>query len=185
MVYRYIIMPLCGPTCKMVLARIQFRLNSKLDPSVAKVTKHLPYVWEYHMWHKWSLSKSPYYVLRQHILSLCWERWHRQGWEVQNCRNNTVVIIERPQIPCLEAILNPFCPGCRWSLYNLGGESIWPTLFNIILFKERINNSLEKKLGRYLENWPRHCSFCRRRNFLKIFENFIFQTWNHRDSAIS
>ena len=34
-VYRYIIMPLRGPTCKMVLARIQFRLNSKLDPSVA------------------------------------------------------------------------------------------------------------------------------------------------------
>ena len=28
-------MPLRGPTCKMVLARIQFRLNSKLDPSVA------------------------------------------------------------------------------------------------------------------------------------------------------
>ena len=35
-VYRYIIMPLRGPTCKMVLARIQSRLNSKLDPSVAK-----------------------------------------------------------------------------------------------------------------------------------------------------
>ena len=34
-VYRYIIMPLCGPTCKMVLARIQFRLHSMLDPSVA------------------------------------------------------------------------------------------------------------------------------------------------------
>ena len=29
-------MPLRGPTCKMVLAGIQFRLNSKLDPSVAK-----------------------------------------------------------------------------------------------------------------------------------------------------
>ena len=28
-------MPLRGPTCKMVLARIQFKLNSKLDPSVA------------------------------------------------------------------------------------------------------------------------------------------------------
>ena len=34
-VYRYIIMPLRGPSCKKVLARIQFRLNSKLDPSVA------------------------------------------------------------------------------------------------------------------------------------------------------
>ena len=38
-VYRYIIMPLRGPTCKMVLARIQFPLNSKLDPSVAKSAK--------------------------------------------------------------------------------------------------------------------------------------------------
>ena len=35
-VYRYIIMPLRGPTCKRVLARIQARLNFKLDPSVAK-----------------------------------------------------------------------------------------------------------------------------------------------------
>ena len=34
-VYRYIIMPLRGPTCKMVLARIQFRLNSKLALGVA------------------------------------------------------------------------------------------------------------------------------------------------------
>ena len=34
-VYRYIIMPLCGPTCKKVLARIQFRLDSELYPSVA------------------------------------------------------------------------------------------------------------------------------------------------------
>ena len=41
-VYRYIIMPLRGPTCKMVLARIQFRLNSKLDPSVAILPLHLP-----------------------------------------------------------------------------------------------------------------------------------------------
>ena len=30
-------MPLRGPTCKMELARIQLRLNSKLDPSVAIV----------------------------------------------------------------------------------------------------------------------------------------------------
>ena len=30
-------MPLRGPTCKMVLARIQFKLNSMLDPSVAKI----------------------------------------------------------------------------------------------------------------------------------------------------
>ena len=34
--HRYIIMPLHGPTYKMVLARIQFRLISNLDPSVAK-----------------------------------------------------------------------------------------------------------------------------------------------------
>ena len=34
-VYWYIIMPLCSPTCKMVLTRIQFILNSKLDPRVA------------------------------------------------------------------------------------------------------------------------------------------------------
>ena len=34
-VYRYIIMPLRGPTCKRVLARIQARLNFKLNPSVA------------------------------------------------------------------------------------------------------------------------------------------------------
>ena len=31
-------MPLRGPTCKMVLARIQFRLKSKLDTSVAKMS---------------------------------------------------------------------------------------------------------------------------------------------------
>ena len=40
-VYRYIIMPLRCPTCKMVLARIQFPLNSKLDPSVAKCRRDL------------------------------------------------------------------------------------------------------------------------------------------------
>ena len=86
--------------------------------------------------------------------------------------------------------LNPFCYGGRWSLYNMGGGSNWPALFNsspgaywaiilsiliIILFKERINDYLEKKLGQYLENWPRHCNFCRPRNFLKNFENFIFK----------
>ena len=38
-VYRYIIMPLRGPTCKIVLARIQFRLNSKLDLCVAILQK--------------------------------------------------------------------------------------------------------------------------------------------------
>ena len=34
-VYRYIIMPLRGPTCKWGLARIQVKLNSKFDLSVA------------------------------------------------------------------------------------------------------------------------------------------------------
>ena len=34
-VYRYIIMPLRGPTCKLGLARIQLKLNSKLGPSMA------------------------------------------------------------------------------------------------------------------------------------------------------
>ena len=55
----------------------------------------------------------------------------------------------------------------------------------IILFKERINDYLEKKLGKYLENWSKYCNFFRARNFLKNFENFIFQTLNHRDMAIS
>ena len=96
--------------------------------------------------------------------------------------------------------LNPFWYGGRWSLYNMGGGSNWPALFNsspgaywaiilsiliIILFKERINDYLEKKWGQYLENWPKNCKFCRPRNVLKNFENFIFQTWNHRDSDIS
>ena len=34
-VYRYIIMPLRGQTCKKELARIQVKLNSKLGPSMA------------------------------------------------------------------------------------------------------------------------------------------------------
>ena len=70
-------------------------------------------------------------------------------------------------------ILNPFCPGGRRSLYSLGG-SIWLALFNsslgaywaiilsiliIILFKERINDYLEKKLRQYLENWLKYCIF--------------------------
>ena len=34
-------MPLRGPTCKRVLARIQARLNFKLDPSVANISDKL------------------------------------------------------------------------------------------------------------------------------------------------
>ena len=41
---------------------------------------------------------------------------------------------------------------------------------------ESINDYLEKKNGQYLENWPKNCKFCWLRNFLKIFDNFIFQT---------
>ena len=36
-VYRYIIMPLRGPTCKLGLARNQVKLNSKLGPSMTIV----------------------------------------------------------------------------------------------------------------------------------------------------
>ena len=38
-VYSYTIVPLCGPTCKIVLARIQFRLNSML---IQKAFHHVP-----------------------------------------------------------------------------------------------------------------------------------------------
>ena len=54
----------------------------------------------------------------------------------------------------------------------------WAIILSILIikmFKERINDYLEKKLGQYLENWPRHCNFCRPRNFLKSFENLIFK----------
>ena len=44
----------------------------------------------------------------------------------------------------------------------------------IILFKDRINYYLEKKMVQYLENWPNYFNFCWPRNVLKIFENFIF-----------
>merc|ERR1712237_80052 len=36
-VYRYIIMPLCGPTCKKGLASIQVKLSSKLGLSKAMI----------------------------------------------------------------------------------------------------------------------------------------------------
>ena len=58
-------------------------------------------------------------------------------------------------------------PGAYWAILSI---------IIIILFKERINDYLEKKMGQYLENWPKYCNFCRPRNFLKNFENIIFQT---------
>ena len=67
--------------------------------------------------------------------------------------------------------LNPFCPGGRWSLYSLGEVNLTHTfcqhpgpylaiilsILIIILFKERINDFLEKngvnnlKIGRNIE----------------------------------
>ena len=46
----------------------------------------------------------------------------------------------------------------------------------IIMFKGNIRDYLEKKSGQYLKNWPRYCNFCRPKDFLKIFEIFVFQT---------
>ena len=39
-------------------------------------------------------------------------------------------------------------PGAYWAIILL--------ILIIILFKERINDYLEKKLGQYLENWPKY-----------------------------
>ena len=32
-----------------------------------------------------------------------------------------------------------------------------------------------KKMGKYLECWPKYCNFCQPRIFFKKFENFIFK----------
>ena len=66
----------------------------------------------------------------------------------------------------------------HFSVFQLPG-ACWAIILSILIitmFKERINDYLEKKLGQYLENWPRYCNFCQPINFLKNFENFIFQT---------
>ena len=92
-----------------------------------------------------------------------------------------------PLIPVLTlSALGGTGPSIVW------GGSIWPALFNsspgnywaiilsiliIILFKERINDYVEIKLGQYLENLPRHCNFCLPRIFLKNFEDFIFSNF--------
>ena len=77
---------------------------------------------------------------------------------------------------------NPFCHGGRWSLYIMGGGSIWPALFNsygafwaiilsisiIILFNERINYYLSDilKIGRDIVIFVSQEMF-------KIFQKFL------------
>ena len=84
-VYRYIIMPLRGPTRKMVLVRIQFRLNSKLDPSVAIVftgplgqTVYQPYVYQiwpiFYLYHtSWVFGHKRWWADMN--FSKIWEMW--------------------------------------------------------------------------------------------------------------
>ena len=68
--------------------------------------------------------------------------------------------------------------GGRWSLYSMEGGQFDPHFSTapgghnsfIILFKERINDHIEK-LGQFLENWPKYCNFVGQeilRKFLKI-----------------
>ena len=72
-------------------------------------------------------------------------------------------------------------PSKAWGGVNLTHTfwqlpAYWATMLSIlilILFKERINDYLEKKLGQYLKNWPTYCNFCRPKFFLKIFEIFL------------
>ena len=72
--------------------------------------------------------------------------------------------------PCVPPCQNLYGKPC----FNSSLGAYWAIILSvliIILFKERINDYQEKKMGQYLENWPRYCNFCRPKKNLKKFEN--------------